>query len=517
MRFNTSLLHGNFSGDERTGATGAPIYQSTSFQHKTAEELESIFKGNAPGYVYTRINNPTIDSFERRLAFLEGGVGAVACASGMAAVALAIMNIVKQGEEIVAGSGIFGGTCSLFHDLEAYGIKARYVQDNDIETFDKAINEKTRLLFVETIGNPKLDVPDLRALAELAHSKGIPLVVDNTVTTPYLVKPIKLGADLVVHSTSKYINGSGNSIGGVIIDSGKFKWDFDKFTSLKEFKKFGAFVYLAKLRNSLFRNLGPCISPFNAYLNSIGLETLGLRMEKLCENAIQLALSLKRNGKVLSVNYPGLRDNNYYRIAKEQFNDRYGAILTIRVGSKENAFKVINHLQYASNLANIGDSRTLVIHTTKGVIVVTNNRELLSLLAEMTKASRCCQQDAILGGGITFTQFYILDLIGKNGTLQLSDLHDLLSVEKSTSTRLVEPLVQQGLVKKQRSEFDCRAINLVLTDSGRKIKEELWERLNSFLEKLSSQIPEDKHKEVYNSVRLFLTAIKNLLNDHKCC
>jgi O-acetylhomoserine (thiol)-lyase len=362
MRFNTALLHGNFSGDERTGATGAPIYQSTAFSHQTAEELERIFKGNAPGYVYTRINNPTIESFERRLAFLEGGVGAVACASGMAAVALAIMNIVQNGEEIVAGSGIFGGTYSLFHDLEAYGIKAKYVRDNRLESFEKAINEKTRLLFVETIGNPRLDVPDLGALAQLAHAKGIPFIVDNTATTPYVVKPMTLGADIVVHSTSKYINGSGNSIGGVIVDSGKFNWDLDKFACLKEFKKFGVFVYLAKLRNGLFRNLGSCISPFNAYLNSVGLETLGLRMERLCDNALKLAESLAGNEKICGVNYPGLEENEYHNLAKVQFGDKYGAILTIRTGSKEKAFQLINHLRYASNLANIGDVRTLVIH-----------------------------------------------------------------------------------------------------------------------------------------------------------
>ncbi|ADY54878.1 Cysteine synthase [Syntrophobotulus glycolicus DSM 8271] len=362
MKFNTALLHGNYSSDEKTGATGIPIYQSTAFRHNTAEELENIFKGNAPGFVYSRINNPTVDSFERRIAFLEGGIAAVACASGMAAISLAVMNIVQSGEELVSGSGIFGGTYSLFDDLRAFGITPRYVKDNSIESYAREINEKTRLIFVETIGNPKLDVQDLRSLAELAHAKGIPLVVDNTVTTPYLVKPVKLGADIVVHSTSKYINGGGNSIGGVIIDSGKFKWDFDKYPALKDFKKFGGFAYLAKLRNGLFRNLGSCIAPFNAYLNSIGLETLGLRMERLCDNALKLAESLNENKHVLAVNYPGLKNHEDHELAKEQFNNRFGAILTIRVGSKERAFKVINHLRYASNLANIGDVRTLVIH-----------------------------------------------------------------------------------------------------------------------------------------------------------
>lgn len=362
MRFNTALLHGNFSPEEKTGATITPIYQSSSFKHKTAEELENIFLGNEPGFIYTRIQNPTIEAFEKRIAFLEGGIGAVACSSGMAAVTLAVLNLLKSGEEIVSGSGIFGGTYSLFQCLEDLGITTKYAHDNKKKSFDECINEKTRLVFIETIGNPKLDVPDIHQLSELAHSKGIPLIVDNTVTTPYLTKPFKLGADIVIHSTSKYINGSGNSIGGVIVDSGKFKWNFDKYVSLKNYKKFGAFTYLAKLRKGLFKDFGACLSPFNAYLNILGLETLGLRMDRLCDNALRLAQSLQNNEKVISVNYPGLVENEYHDVANEQFDGKFGAILTIRAGSKENAFKVINSLKYAANLANIGDVRTLVIH-----------------------------------------------------------------------------------------------------------------------------------------------------------
>lgn len=370
MRFNTMLLHGNFGPDEKTGATTTPIYQSTSFCHKTAEELEDIFKGNKFGFIYTRINNPTVEAFERRIAFLEKGAGAVACASGMAAVTLAVMNIVKSGDEIVSGSGIFGGTYSLFKNLEEFGITARYAKDTSISGFEECINGKTRLIFIETVGNPKMDVPDIRRLSELAHKNGIPLIVDNTVTTPYLIKPIEWGADIVIHSTSKYINGSGNSIGGIIVDSGRFKWDSKRFHSLEEYVKYGAFTYLAKLRKGIFKDFGACISPFNAYLNSIGLETLGLRMDRLCDNAYKLALSLKQDGKVLCVNYPGLEDNEYHQIAREQFKGKYGAILTIRVGSKENAFKVINNLKYASNLANIGDARTLVIHPASTIYAV---------------------------------------------------------------------------------------------------------------------------------------------------
>jgi O-acetylhomoserine (thiol)-lyase len=389
MKFNTALLHGSFSPDEKTGSTTTPIYQSSSFEHKTAEELESIFRGNKPGFIYTRINNPTIEAFEKRIAYLEGGIGAVACASGMSAITLAVLNILKSGEEIVSGCGIFGGTYSLFNSLKEFGIKVRYVKDNNIESFKECINEKTRLIFIETIGNPKLDIPDIRKISDLAHKNGIPLVIDNTVTSPYLIKPIEFGADIVIHSTSKYINGSSNSIGGIVIDSGKFKWDYDKFNALLQYKKFGSFVYLAKLRKGLFKDFGACISPFNAFLNSIGLETLGIRMDRLCDNALKLAQSLKKNSSVVYVNYPGLLDTEYYSIANEQFRGKFGAILTIRVGSKENAFKVINNLKYATNLSNIGDVRTLVIHPASTIYAdnSTEEKEKMGVYEDLIRIS----------------------------------------------------------------------------------------------------------------------------------
>ncbi len=375
MRFNTALIHGDFASDEKTGATNTPIYQSSSFEHQTAEDLENIFKGTKPGFIYSRINNPTVEAFERRISYLEGGMGAVACSSGMAAVTLAVLNILRSGDEMISGSGIFGGTYSLFQGLEDFGVLTRYVVDNDINSFAACINAKTRLIYIETIGNPKLDVPDIQKIAELAHSRGIPLVVDNTATTPCLIRPIELGADIVVHSSSKYINGSGNSISGIIVDSGKFKWDYERYPSLKEYKKFGPFVYLAKLRKGLFKDFGACLSPFNAFLNNIGLETLGLRMDRLCENARLLAASLGKNPQVLQVNYPGLEDNEAYSRATRQFGGRYGAILTIRVGSKANAFKVINNLKYAINLANIGDVRTLVIHPASTININNSHEE----------------------------------------------------------------------------------------------------------------------------------------------
>ncbi|MEG6565389.1 PLP-dependent transferase [Thermoanaerobacterium saccharolyticum] len=374
MRFNTMLLHLNYGPDEKTGASLTPIYQSISFSH-SAEEMENIFKGSEYGFTYTRINNPTIEAFERRIASLESGIGAVACSSGMAAIALALLNILKTGDEILTGSGIFGGTYELFKDFENFGITVKFAKDNSIEAFKESITNNTKLIYIETIGNPKLDVLDIKSLSVLAHENKIPLIVDNTVTTPYLIRPIEIGADIVIHSTSKFINGHGNSIGGIIVDSGKFKWDFNKYPMLKKFEKYGQFAYLAKLRKGLFRNIGACMSPFNAYLNNLGLETLGIRMERLCENAYELAVFLREFDKVLSVNYPGLRESPFHDIAKRQFGDKFGAILTIRVGSKEKAYKMINSLKYATNITNIGDTRTLIIHPSSTIFAESSDDE----------------------------------------------------------------------------------------------------------------------------------------------
>lgn len=270
MEFNTLLLHGNHQPDEKTGSTTTPIYQATAFQYKSAEQLEKVFSNAAPGYIYSRVNNPTVDAFERRIALLEKGIGAVACASGMSAITLATLNILEQGDELVSGSGVFGGTFSLFTSYASFGITARFADDVSVESFAAKITDKTKLLYVETIGNPKMDVANIKALAELAHAHRIPLIVDNTVTTPYLFRPLEHGADIVVHSTSKLINGSGNSIGGIIVDKGKFAWSEDKFPKLYAFKKdYSLFAYISKLRHGFHRDMGPCMSPFNAYLNSV--------------------------------------------------------------------------------------------------------------------------------------------------------------------------------------------------------------------------------------------------------
>ena len=361
MNFNTTLLHKDFGSDRSTGSTLTPIYQVSAFSQESAEKLEAVFNNRAPGFAYTRIGNPTTDSFERRIASLEKGVGAVACSSGMAAVTISLLNILQAGDEVIASAGLFGGTIDLFHDLEAFGIKTRFVTEVTAETVRSQLNEKTKAVFTELIGNPKLNVVDLKSVADVAHQGGVPFIVDSTTATPYLVRPFDFGADIVVHSSSKYINGNGSAISGIIVDSGKFKWDFARYKGLEEYKRFGKFAYIAKLRNGIWRNVGCCVAPATSFLNSLGLETLGLRMDRLCSNALQLAEFLQ-GFEGITVNYPALKQSPYYDLVQSQFDGKGGAILTIDAGSKEKAFKLINNLKYATIATNIGDLRTLVIH-----------------------------------------------------------------------------------------------------------------------------------------------------------
>lgn len=374
MRFNTSLLHAGLE-KENKGATLTPIYQNSAFEQESAADLEGIFENKRPGYCYSRVGNPTVSAFENRISRLEGGLASIACASGMAALTNACLGILQSGDEIVASSSLYGGSIDLFHDIEAFGIRTSYVKSNDFEGFEQAINENTKLIFAETIGNPCLDVTDIRALAELAHRHGLPLIIDNTTATNYLIRPIEQGADIVINSSSKYINGSSNSISGILTDSGRFKWDFERYPGLKEYRKFGPMAYIAKLRNSLFRNTGACLAPMNAYLNLIGLETLGLRMERQCQNALELADWLEKSYPELKVNYPGLESSPWHAIAERELENGYGAILTIRAGSKEKAFALIDRLKLPYTLSNVGDTKTLVLHPSSTISLHSSQEE----------------------------------------------------------------------------------------------------------------------------------------------
>ena len=368
MEFNTKVLHGNAGKKYQDGATIPPISQVSAFAYDTPEQLEKVFNNRAPGYAYTRISNPVVSSFEQKVNELEGGKGAVACSSGMSAVTLALLNILEAGDEVVASSGLFGGTIDLFGDLASFGIVTKFVKSVTVEQVAEQITDKTKVVFGEVISNPGLEVIDLQKVADFVHSKGIPFFVDSTTATPYLVRPFEYGADVVIHSSSKYINGGGNAISGVIVDSGKFQWDTERYPGFAEYKKFGEFAFIAKLRNGIWRNMGPCLAPMNAFLNIVGMDTLGLRMERICENAKALAEALEQVDGI-TVNYPGLKSSSSYETVKKQFDGKGAGILTLRVGSKEKAYAFLNELHYALNATNIGDARTLVIHPASTIYV----------------------------------------------------------------------------------------------------------------------------------------------------
>ena len=374
MNINTELLHAGVVRDAN-GATFTPIYQNSAFAQDSAEQLEKIFENKAMGYCYTRVGNPTVTSFENRITKLEGGMASIACSSGMAAIMNAILGIVRSGEEIISSASLYGGTIDLFRDLEEFGIVTHFVKNNDWEAIEAAFNERTRAVFAETIGNPCLDVTDVEKLAEIAHAHQVPLILDNTTATVYLFQGLKHGADIIINSSSKYINGNSNSISGIITYSGKFRFDFDKYAGLSSYKQYGSMAYIAKLRNSFFRDTGACLSPMNAYLNQLGLETLGLRMQRQCDNAYELASWLEQNYPDITVNYPGLAGSPWHEIAKKQFSKGFGGILTLRLGSKERAFRFINALQIPYIISNIGDTKTLVIHPGSTIALHSTQKE----------------------------------------------------------------------------------------------------------------------------------------------
>ncbi len=373
--FETLALHGGQEVDPYSLSRAVPIYQTTSYLFRDADHAARLFAVEEEGNIYSRIMNPTVSVFEKRVALLEGGVGALATSSGQAAELIAILNIAKEGDEIVSSTSLYGGTYNLFAaTLKRLGITVRFVDSSDPENFRKAITSKTKALYAETLGNPKLDTLDIEKVADIAHEAGVPLIIDNTTPSPYLVRPIDHGADIVIHSTTKFIGGHGTSIGGIIVDSGKFNWDNGKFPEitepdptyhgLKYIEKFGNSAYIAKARLQLMRDLGACMSPFNAFLFLLGLETLPIRMERHSQNAMKVAEFLKDHPKVNWVNYPGLPDNPYYGIAKKYFKrNLFGAIIGFGIkGGLEAGKKFVNNVKLLSHLANIGDAKSLVIH-----------------------------------------------------------------------------------------------------------------------------------------------------------
>ena len=380
-KFGTKALHAGHEADSATNARAVPIYQTTSYTFDSAEHAANLFGLKEFGNIYTRIMNPTTDVLEKRLAALHDGVGALAFASGSAAITMAVLNITGTGQNIVSSDALYGGTYNAFHyTLPKLGIETHFVDASESDNYTKAIDENTRLLYVESIGNPKNSVADFEAIAKIAHKHNLPLIVDNTVS-PMIFNPLDYGADIVVYSLTKFIGGHGTSIGGAIVDSGKFDWSKGNFPEITEpdpsyhglvlWNAFGLHdealirgaAYIMKARLQLLRDVGACMSPFNAFLFLQGVETLHLRMDRHCENALVVAQWLKKNPAVTWVNYPGLPSHTDHANAKKYLSNGAGAIIGFGIeGGSEAGVKLIESVKLFSHLANIGDAKSLIIH-----------------------------------------------------------------------------------------------------------------------------------------------------------
>ena len=370
----TLALHAGHNTSETGGTRAVPIYQTTSYVFDNTDHAANLFSLAEPGYIYTRINNPTADILEQRLASLEGGIAAVATSSGSAALATTLLTLLKTGDHIVASNSLYGGTFNLLNvTLPRYGITTTFVDPDDTENFSKAINKNTRVVYIESVGNPKLDVLDIESISKIAKKSKLPLIVDNTVATPYLLKPIKYGADIVIHSTTKYITGNGTSIGGVIIDAGNFDWSnglFHEFTEpsagyhgLVYHEALGPAAFIAKVRIEGLRDLGSAPSPFNCFQTIQGLETLSIRIKKHSENALKVAEWLENQDKVECVNYPGLKSSKYHNLSNKYLKNGQSGIVTFGLkGGFESAKKLTDNTKIFSLLANFGDSKSLIIH-----------------------------------------------------------------------------------------------------------------------------------------------------------
>ncbi|MEW9051821.1 MAG: O-acetylhomoserine aminocarboxypropyltransferase/cysteine synthase family protein [Neobacillus sp.] len=373
-RFETLGVHGGLSPDPVTGARAVPIYQNNAYQFKNTEHAANLFGLKEPGYIYTRIHNPTVTVFEDRIALLEGGVGALAVASGMAAITLAILNIAEAGDEIVSASTLYGGTYNLFAvTLPKYGIKVKFVDPENPENFRTAINEKTKAVFAETIGNPSLRVLDIEKVADIAHEAGIPLIIDNTFATPYLCRPIEYGADIVIHSATKWLLGNGTTLGGVIVDGGNFDWNSPKFPgfttpdpsyhNLVYSEALGAVAYIIKARVQLLRDLGPALSPQNAFQFTLGLETLHVRMKEHVANTKQVVDYLVNHPAVEWVSYPGHTSHPDYQLTEKYLSKGAGSVIVFGIkGGRDAGAKLIDSISLFAHVANVGDAKSLIIH-----------------------------------------------------------------------------------------------------------------------------------------------------------
>ncbi|PPK96248.1 O-acetylhomoserine sulfhydrylase [Nonlabens xylanidelens] len=374
QKFSTNALHAGHDFKNNGGTRAVPLYQSTSYVFNNSDHAANLFSLAEPGFIYTRINNPTVDVLEQRLAALEGGIAAVATASGTSAISTTLLTLLRAGDHIVASNSLYGGTYNLLSvTLPRLGITTTFVNPNDKDAFTNAVQENTRAIFVESLGNPKLDVLDLKKISAQSREARVPLIVDNTVATPYLLNPIEHGANIVIHSLTKYINGNGTALGGIIVDAGTFDWTNGKFPEFTEpsagyhglvySEALEAAAFIAKVRIEGLRDLGGAISPFNAWQIIQGLETLPLRIEKHSKNALELAKWLQNREEVEWVNYPGLETSNYHDLAKEYLPKGQSGVVTFGLkGGYESAKNVVDNTKLFSLLANIGDSKSLIIH-----------------------------------------------------------------------------------------------------------------------------------------------------------
>src|SRR5450432_1009218 len=416
LRPETIALHGGQTPDPTTKARAVPIYQTTSFVFDDTQHAADLFALAVPGNIYTRIMNPTWDVFEQRVTALEGGLAAVATASGQAAVTYSVLNVTRAGDNIIAISTLYGGTYNLFaHTLPQYGIEVRWADPDDPGQVASLVDDKTRLVFVETIGNPKLNVVDIAAWADASHAAGLPLIVDNTVPTPIHCRVFDHGADVAVHSATKYIGGHGTSIGGVVVDSGRFDWTAhaERFPGLTKpdpsyhgvvwSDALGPAAYIGRVRTVLLRNTGAALSPFNAFLFLQGLETLPLRMERHSANALAVAKHLEGHSAVEWVNYPGLESSAYHELAKKQLSGGFGGLVTFGItGGRAAGEKFIESLELFSHLANIGDAKSLAIHNATTTHSQLNDEELA--------ASGVTQDTVRLSVGIEHIEDILADL-----------------------------------------------------------------------------------------------------------
>ena len=374
LRTATQILHSGYNPQDHNGTQAIPIYQTSAYVFENTDDAAGKFNLSIPGYIYTRLNNPTNDILEQRLAAIEGGVGAVVTASGAAAISTTILTLLRTGEHIVSSSSLYGGAYNLFSvTLPRLGITTTFVEPTNPENFDKAIQENTRAIFIEAVGNPKLDITDIEAISKIAQKHKIPLIVDNTVISPALLKPIEYGANIVIHSLTKYINGNGTSLGGAIIDGGNFDWSSGKFPEFTEpspgyhglilHQALGKFAFIAKIRIEGLRDLGTSLSPFNSFQILQGLETLSIRMKQHSQNALNLAKWLKEKEEVAWVNYLGLEDNPYKTLVEKYLPNGQSGLVTFGLkGGYQAAKKTVDNVKIFALLANLGDTKSLIIH-----------------------------------------------------------------------------------------------------------------------------------------------------------